>query len=125
TEDLADILAGTYTVTVTDANGCTATATAIVSEPSPVDFSIDVEDVLCYAESTGSIDVSNVSGGVSPYTYLWSNSATTQDLVNIPAGTYSVTVSDANGCSVSVNQSVSQPALLSISQISLTDVNYA
>ncbi|MEZ4919318.1 MAG: SprB repeat-containing protein [Saprospiraceae bacterium] len=65
-------------------------------------------DVSCNGLSDGSINLS-VSGGTSPYTYVWSNGASTQDLNNIPAGTYTVTVSDANNCTATLSRTINQP----------------
>ena len=112
TEDLVNILAGTYTVTVTDANLCTVTASATVSQPSAaLDASAIATDVKCFGESTGAVDLI-VTGGTAPYTYSWSNGATTEDLVNIVAGVYTVTVTDANLCTATVPVTVSQPSEL-------------
>lgn len=97
TEDLSNIGAGTYTVTVTDANGCLQTASVTLTEPALLDISASHIDVPCNGFSTGSIDIT-MTGGVQPMSYLWSNSATTEDLTALPAGTYSVNVTDANGC---------------------------
>ena len=112
TEDLVNIVAGTYTVTVTDANLCTVTASATVSQPSAaLDASAIATDVKCFGESTGAVDLI-VTGGTAPYTYSWSNGATTEDLVNIVAGVYTVTVTDANLCTATVPVTVSQPSEL-------------
>jgi hypothetical protein len=83
----------TYTVTISSSNGCTATARYSISQP-PCDSST----VVVTATANGALSAS-VNGGVPPYTYNWSNGATTAStLVNVP-GTYRVTVTDANGCS--------------------------
>ena len=112
TEDLVNIVAGTYTVTVTDANLCTVTASATVAQPSAaLDVFATVTDVKCFGESTGEVDLT-VTGGTAPYTYSWSNGATTEDLVNIVAGVYTVTVTDANLCTATVPVTVSQPSEL-------------
>jgi hypothetical protein len=110
------LTAGTYTVTVTDANGCIKTTTATVSQPTIVSLNTAVTNVLCNGASTGAIDLT-VSGGTPGYTYVWSTSATTQDISNLSAGTYTVTVTDANGCSKTTSATVTQPSAIAISSI--------
>lgn len=88
--------AGTYTVSVTDADGCSGSASYVVTTSSGPNINYVVDPSSC-GLSNGSIDLT-ISGSPSPYTYDWSTNATTQDLINIPAGSYSVTVEDANGC---------------------------
>ncbi|PHI21751.1 hypothetical protein CEQ90_00240 [Lewinellaceae bacterium SD302] len=107
TEDIFNLVAGTYTVTVTDANGCEATASATVEEPTEISLFTVVTDIECAGEETGAIDL-NVSGGTPGYTYLWSNGETTQDLDNLAAGTYTVTVTDANGCTATTSATVNE-----------------
>ncbi|MDX2280653.1 MAG: SdrD B-like domain-containing protein, partial [Saprospiraceae bacterium] len=111
TQDLSNVLAGTYTVTVTDANNCTKTIVATVAQPTTVVLSTTTVPVLCFGGNNGSIDLT-VSGGTPGYTYLWSTNATTQDISNLVAGTYTVTVTDANGCSKTTVATVDQPTNL-------------
>ncbi|GAA4035395.1 hypothetical protein GCM10022409_20050 [Hymenobacter glaciei] len=111
TQDLSGVVAGTYSVTVTDANGCSATASATVGEPAQLRATSRVMDATCYDATNGSVDLT-VSGGTAPYTYLWSNGATTQDLVALLAGTYTVTVTDANGCTTTCGGTVGRPTQL-------------
>ena len=105
-----NLTAGTYTVVVTDNNGCTFTIGGNVTEPSnPLTVTGSVADVSCFGYSNGAIDIS-VSGGTPGYTYQWSNGSQTQDIQGIPAGTYSVVVTDANGCNNATFQAtVNQP----------------
>lgn len=102
TEDLADLTPGTYTVTVTQFVTCTATGSFTVADnpslPSPTATSVRTKCSL----SNGSVNAT-VTGGVSPYTYLWSDGQTTEDLADILAGTYTVTVTGANGCTQTVS----------------------
>ena len=120
-QDLHNIPAGAYTVTVTDANGCFIIATYIVEQPEPLMLTLDVRDVRCYAENTGSIDLT-VTGGTEPYSYEWSNNATTEDLSELFAGFYIVTVTDAHGCVEYAMAEVRQPALPLHGDITPTDV---
>ncbi len=121
-EDIAGIPAGIYSVVVTDANGCTANGAGTVNQPSLLVGNIAVTDAACFGGSTGACDLT-VSGGTSPYTYLWSNGAVSEDISGVVSGNYSVTVTDSHGCTVIVNGTVTQPAsALSGSITSQSDV---
>lgn len=96
---------GTYTVTVTDANSCTRSASATVGQPSALTVSLTPANVSCGGTSNGSVTAS-VSGGTSSYSYAWSNSATGATNTGLTAATYSVTVTDANSCTVSGSATV-------------------
>ncbi len=91
--NLNGALAGTYSVTVTDAVGCTDVASVTLTQPTALTNSLNFSPILC-AGANGSI-TANPGGGSGAYTYLWSNGATTQTITP-PSGTYSVTVTDAN-----------------------------
>ena len=97
TEDLTNISGGTYQVFITDANGCSLTRTYTITEPLALVANITKQDVTCFGQGDGDIDVT-ISGGIAPYTYSWSNGAITKDLANISGGTYTLTVTDNNGC---------------------------
>lgn len=100
TEDLSDLEPGTYILTVTSGITCTGTAEFTVDDnPNEPAINYTVVGTTCDM-SNGSINVS-ISGGVTPYTFSWSNGAMTEDLSNIPAGTYGITVTGANGCTAS------------------------
>lgn len=109
TQDLTSILAGTYTLTVTDGNGCTETISSEITQPaSAINLATDPDAVLCNGGGDGSIDL-DVSGGTAGYTYLWSNGGTTQDITGLEVGSYSVTVTDANGCIATLVTAVGGP----------------
>jgi len=94
-----NLIAGWYTVIVTDAVNCTKTDSIEVLQPdSAFVMTIDsVEHVICYSYNNANINIS-VTGGTAPYSYLWSNGATTQDIANLYAGAYSITITDAHDC---------------------------
>ena len=108
-EDLSGLPAGTYTVTATDINGCTISSSITLTEPALLTSSAITVDILCYGNSTGSIDMI-FNGGSPGYSYLWNNGAITQDLIDLPEGTYTVTATDLNGCTISQTMILTQPA---------------
>ncbi|TNE66411.1 MAG: hypothetical protein EP344_02470, partial [Bacteroidetes bacterium] len=112
TQNLSNLEPGTYDVTVNGGGSCTQTASfTIPDEPNEPQITYTTIETTCDL-SNGSINVS-VSGGVAPYTYIWSGGQTTQDLSNIPAGTYDLTVTGANGCSstASINVANNNPPI--------------
>jgi gliding motility-associated-like protein len=109
--------AGLYTLAVTDANGCTASGEALLQAPDPLDLSAALSGyngsaVSCATANDGSIALT-VNGGTAPYTYSWSNGSGVEDLSGVPAGPYTVTITDANGCTVSATYTLSAPDPLS------------
>jgi subtilisin-like proprotein convertase family protein len=106
TEDISNLQAGNYSVQVTDVNGCIATANYTINNQSSL-FTIsntNIQNEVCGSQS-GAINITT-SGGNAPYNYSWTNGATTEDLVNLSAGNYSVQISDSYGCSTSGTYSV-------------------
>jgi gliding motility-associated-like protein len=121
TQNRTAIPAGSYTLTVTDANSCTATVAVTVTEPAGIVASETHQNVDCFGNSTGSIDVT-ATGGASAITFLWNDNVTTsEDRANIPAGNYSVTITDVNNCTRVVSVTISEPAVLT-APTSHTDV---
>jgi len=111
TEDISGLSSGTFNVVVTDANGCTATDSVTINESAAISTSIISTDVTCNGGYDGSADLT-VSGGTAPYAFIWSNSATTEDMVNLSSGTYTVTVTDANGCTTTDSVTINEPELI-------------
>ncbi len=122
-QDLNLIPAGTYTVVVTDANNCTETTTVTITEPLlPLTATHTSVNVNCFGNMTGSIDVTP-TGGTNPLSYSWTNSASTQDVVSLGAGTYGYTITDANACVFSSSVIITQPAAPLSTTFTTVDVN--
>ncbi len=107
------LTAGCYTVTITDANGCNATASACITQPAAMRDSISSQtNVKCFGKSTGIASV-GVKGGTPPYTYSWSpGGQTTATVTGLTAGCYTVTVTDANACTATAVACITQPTQL-------------
>lgn len=91
---------GDHCATVVDANGCTAEACTVITEPAEMSATHQVEDALC-GSSDGQVDVTLI-GGQAPLTFVWDNGANTMDLANVPFGPYQLSITDVNGCSITV-----------------------
>jgi len=113
--------AGTYTATITDANGCITTATAAVIAPNGITaVSTTATQTSCNGGTNGTA-TATPTGGTAPYTYLWNNGQVTQTATGFSAGTFSVTVKDANGCSFPATVTVTQPAAMTSSSTTSAD----
>jgi gliding motility-associated-like protein len=109
-----NLAAGSYTVTVTDANGCSDTAAVIIGEPPLLTITATATDVLCFGGATGTA-ASTAAGGTGAYAYNWTPSGGTADsATGLTAQVYTVTVTDANGCTASAIATVSEPPLLTL-----------
>ena len=98
-QDLSNLAAGTYTITVTDAMGMTLTTDPItITEPDAISASVVGTDETVAGDNDGTASVDNPTGGTGAYTYLWNNGATTQTITGLAPGDYCVTVVDANDC---------------------------
>jgi hypothetical protein len=99
---------GVYTFTITDAKSCTTTLDAILVSPAPLSLSLSVIDVLCHGGSTGQVSVQQ-GGGVAPFSFQWSNGGNGSVLTALPAGMYTITLTDAKGCTISDSAGVQEP----------------
>jgi len=123
-EDLSFLKPGTYSITVTDANGCTVSGSIGVTQPATVKGTNTSIDAVCNGDSNGSIDVTP-EGGILPYTYSWTGpggyTATTQDISGLAFGLYELQITDANGCTFGpLQEFINQPDTVLINSISAT-----
>ena len=104
------LVAGDYSVVVTDSLLCTDSITITVTEPLVLTAVADSIDVLCFGDSTGTVSVV-AQGGVGDYTYLWDTGTadTTTVVDSLPAGTYTITVTDTNSCVFITSTTINQP----------------
>ena len=124
TQTASNLFAGTYTVTVTDAHGCSDTATGSIIQSSSLSVPISKTDISCNGMNNGSI-TANPTGGIAPYTYSWNTQPvqTTQTITNLPPGTYTVNVIDNLGCQGTVTTTITQPNVLNAFINNLTHVS--
>jgi gliding motility-associated-like protein len=122
TQCIDSLAAGTYVVIVTDANGCSATDTVAITQPDPIVIAADIlvypntYNVSVNGGSDGSIDLT-LNGGVGPYSYNWNVSGVdslNEDLANLPADTFIVVVTDANGCTITEEYILTEPPIIEL-----------
>jgi gliding motility-associated-like protein len=109
TDTVTGLSANTYSLTVTDHNGNTGTASTIITQPNPLYLRIDTSEVLCHGSSTGNLIDTSITGGTAPYTQFW-NPAFLPNTA--PGGMYILTVTDSNGCIAMDTAYLSDPPLL-------------
>ncbi|MEZ4993048.1 MAG: proprotein convertase P-domain-containing protein [Saprospiraceae bacterium] len=121
-ETASGLRAGSYRVTVSDDRGCSNANSIVVEEPAPISLQFGTTDISCYGGNEGVINV-KASGGLPDYMYSWSNGVATGTMINnLSAGTYSVTVTDANSCTTVGSATVRQPATVEVN-LTVTDVS--
>ena len=127
-QNIYNLCPGTYNLISTDCNGCASSFSFFISEPdsdlivNEVHSDYNGYGVSCNNGSDGFIDVS-VTGGAGFYTYEWSNGSTTEDLNSIGAGTYTLTVTDQNGCSESIETIINEPPSVEILNTNISTVS--
>jgi gliding motility-associated-like protein len=116
TPTASEVSAGSYTVIVTDANGCTATNSVMISQP-PTDLVISItqENILCSGGTTGKA-TATVTGGLEPYDFSWNTTPvqTKETATDLSSGTYTITVTDSYGCIRTRSVNITEPQPLNI-----------
>ncbi len=107
------LVSGNYVLSVTDANGCATTMNVSITEPPLLQLSFNIVPPSCNGFANGDVS-STVVGGVAPYTYLWSTTEIGTAIYNIPAGQYSLTITDSRVCVVSSTAVVTEPNPLTV-----------
>lgn len=126
--NISNLCAGTYNLITTDCNNCTVSTTFFITEPdeelsiSEVHSDYDGYGVSCNGGADGFIDIT-VSGGTGIYTYDWSNGSESEDLSNIPAGNYSLSVTDQNNCSIDIEVNITEPESVIVSNTNISTVS--
>jgi gliding motility-associated-like protein len=110
----SNLIAGTYTITVSDANGCSQVVTATLNDPpGPKVTDIQVKDVNCFTDNNGSIKVTATAANAADVlTYAWSNGGKTAEIPNLKPNVYTVTITDQKGCAIIRDTIVKSPPLL-------------
>jgi hypothetical protein len=122
TANITALSAGTYTATVTDANGCSTITSTSVTQPDVLTATASGVNETCNQLNNASVSVV-AAGGTTAYSYAWNSGQTTASVSNATAGTYTVTVTDANGCTVSTSTVVTQPDVLTATLESTVNVS--
>lgn len=118
TSTISSLDSGSYSLTVTDDNGCASDTALLLDDPEPITVSLSTTPVSCFGDSNGSISVS-ITNAVGSTSYFWSNGATTANLDSVSGGLFSLTVTDDNGCLGVGSVSVFEPSAVSITGMTI------
>lgn len=120
---ISNLAVGTYTVTVRDNKTCTKAGSIAIAQPAVLSVVATPTNVSCKGAADGSVSLA-ISGGTVPYTFTWSNGATSQNITNLAPGTYSVTVHDAHSCTPAITAAaITQPNAVLASTLNVTNVS--
>jgi hypothetical protein len=130
TDSISNLIAGTFSVLITDSSGCSINTSYVINEPNSIILTESHSNLLCDSTSSGGINLS-VNGGTQPYTYQWTTSGgvipqgqiNQQDIYFLPGGTYNVSVTDNNNCIDSLQITILQPSSQLSASFQPTDVN--
>ncbi|MCZ8134047.1 MAG: SprB repeat-containing protein, partial [Algoriphagus sp.] len=120
-KDLVGVSAGIYQVQIKDSKGCSFQGSYTINPPSSIQLGESLTMPSCGQTSNGQIKLT-VAGGTAPFTYQWSNGSTQSQLENLSAGTYSVKVTDASGCSVEKQYTLNNLSALNLASFQKQDV---
>ena len=128
TQDISGLDTGTYTLTITDTNGCTRTISATISQPAAVSplpgLPVSSTNLLCNNDSSGTASINVILlGGTPPYNYSWSSGDTTSSVSGLDAGSITVTITDALGCTADTTFTITEPAPLTTSIVNPSPFN--
>ena len=115
---------GTYSVTVTDNNGCNTTQNITISQPFPLNFNLsNLQNIDCFGGNNGGLSI-NITGGTGPYSYNWNNYSfpDSNSIAGLSAGVYLLTATDMNGCSATSQYTITEPSALITSVINSTNI---
>ncbi|MBL4624035.1 MAG: gliding motility-associated C-terminal domain-containing protein, partial [Flavobacteriales bacterium] len=124
TSSISGLNAGIYSVTITDNNLCVDSTTVTITEPAALIVTATSTDASCTENADGTANVST-NGGTTPYSYNWSTAETTQSLVNVSVGNYSVTVTDSNNCTESSSVAIIALTLINADFTTTLDNEFA
>jgi len=123
TEDLSNLIAGTYNVTITDGNGCTKMIGTTINQPESILLTALTSNLTCYGSANGTIDLS-ITGGTTPYSIVWSNGSTSEDISNLSADNYQLTITDNNNCITQQTYPITEPLPVKADFVMNTDTTY-
>ncbi|MEP7167857.1 MAG: kelch repeat-containing protein [Bacteroidota bacterium] len=109
TQCIQNLSAGSYTVTITDSHGCTGTVSVTLTQSSPIQISLTHTDATCQVCADGIATATGISGGIPPYTYMWSTGATTASINGLLPGIYIFCATDNNNCTICDTVSIGYP----------------
>lgn len=122
TDVASNLFSGTYSVTVSDINGCSRNSSIVVTEPNALNTTYIKDSVTCIGGSDGWA-TALVSGGVTPYNYLWDNGSILATANNLAAGYHTVTITDANGCILIDSVNILEPSFsISIDSLIISEI---